>query len=92
MDVVADADGNSDQDIQCFPNSEDKQKKGMEIQYDLVLGDRLCSIENQGVLSSSEPRSPSPSSFIMFRWMEARLQDFWSYCKPSSGSCNNSTS
>ena len=26
---------------------------------------------------------PSPSSFIMFRWMEARLQDFWSYCKSS---------
>ena len=25
----------------------------MEIQYDLVLGDRLCCIENQGVLSSS---------------------------------------
>ena len=24
--------------------------------------------------------------------LEARLQDFWSYCKPSSGSCNNSTS
>lgn len=30
---------------------------------------------------SSEPRSPSPSSFIMFRWMAARLQDFWSYYK-----------
>ena len=29
------------------------RKRGMEIQYDLVLGDRLCFIENQGVLSSS---------------------------------------
>lgn len=29
------------------------RKRGMEIQYDLVLGDRLCCIENQGVLSSS---------------------------------------
>ena len=54
MDVVADADGNPDQDIWCFPNFEDKQEEGMEIQYDLVLGDRLCCIENQGVLSSSE--------------------------------------
>lgn len=53
MDVVADADGNPDQDIRRFPNFEDKQEEGMEIQYDLVLGDRLCSIENQGVLSSS---------------------------------------
>lgn len=53
MDVVADADGNPDQDIRCFPNFEDKQKEGMEIQYDLVLGDWLCCIENQGVLSSS---------------------------------------
>lgn len=53
MDVVADADGNPDQDIRCFPNFEDKQEEGMEIQYDLVLGDRLCCIENQGVLSSS---------------------------------------
>lgn len=53
MDVVADADGNLDQDIRCFPNFEDKQKDGMEIQYDFVLGDRLRSIENQGVLSSS---------------------------------------
>ena len=52
MDVVADADGNHDQDIRCFLNFEDKQKDGMEIQYDLVLGDRLRSIENQGVLSS----------------------------------------
>lgn len=52
MDVVADADGNPDQDIRRFPNYEDKQKEGMEIQYDLVLGDRLCCIENQGVLSS----------------------------------------
>ena len=66
MDVVADADGNPDQDIRCFPNYEDKQEEGMEIQYDFVLDDRLCCIENQGVLSSSEPRSPSPSSFIMF--------------------------
>ena len=24
--------------------------------------------------------------------LEARLQDFWSYCKLSSGSCNKSTS
>ncbi len=23
------------------------------------------------------------SSFIMFRWMGARLQDFWSYCRPA---------
>ena len=46
MDVVADADGNPDQDIRCFPNFEDKQEEGMEIQYDLVLGDRLCCIEN----------------------------------------------
>ena len=44
MDVVADADGNPDQDLWCFPNFEDKQKEGMEIQYDFVLGDRLCSI------------------------------------------------
>ncbi len=29
------------------------RKRGMEIQYDLVLGDRLCCIENLGVLSSS---------------------------------------
>lgn len=29
------------------------RKRGMEIQYDLVLGDWLCCIENQGVLSSS---------------------------------------
>ena len=36
MDVVADADGNPNQDIRCFPNLEDKQKKGMEIQYDFV--------------------------------------------------------
>ena len=56
MDVVADADGNPDQDIRCFPNLEDKQKEGMEIQYDFVLGDRLCCIENQGVLSSSGKR------------------------------------
>lgn len=56
MDVVADADGNSDQDIRRFPNYEDKQEEGMEIQYDLVLGDRLCCIENQGVLSSSGKR------------------------------------
>ena len=35
MDVVADANGNPDQDIRCFPNFEDKQKEGMEIQYDL---------------------------------------------------------
>ena len=56
MDVVADADGNPDQDIRRFPNYEDKQKEGMEIQYDLVLGDRLCCIENQGVLSSSGKR------------------------------------
>ena len=53
MDVVADADGNPDQDIRRFPNFEDKQEEGMEIQYDLVLGDRLCCIENQGILSSS---------------------------------------
>ena len=53
MDVVADADGNLDQDIRRFPNYEDKQEEGLEIQYDLVLGDRLCCIENQGVLSSS---------------------------------------
>ena len=53
MDVVADADGNLDQDIRRFPNFEDKQEEGMEIQYGLVLGDRLCCIENQGVLSSS---------------------------------------
>ena len=53
MDVVADADGNPDQDIRRFPNFEDKQDEGMEIQYGLVLGDRLCCIENQGVLSSS---------------------------------------
>ena len=46
MDVVADADGNPDQDIRCFPNFEDKQKKGMEIQYDLVLGDRSCSLSS----------------------------------------------
>ena len=52
MDVVADADGNPDQDIRRFPNFEDKQEEGMEIQYGLVLGDRLCCIENQGVLSS----------------------------------------
>ena len=56
MDVVADADGNPDQDIRCFPNLEDKQKEGMEIQYDLMLGDRLRSIENQGILSSSGKR------------------------------------
>ena len=56
MDVVADADGNPDQDIRCFPNLEDKQKEGMEIQYDLMLGDRSRSIENQGVLSSSGKR------------------------------------
>lgn len=37
MDVVADANGNPDQDIRCFPNFEDKQEEGMEIQYDLVL-------------------------------------------------------
>lgn len=43
MDVVADADGNPDQDLRCFPNFEDKQKEGMEIQYDFVLGDRLCN-------------------------------------------------
>lgn len=49
MDFVADADGNPDQDIRCFPNYEDKQEEGVEIQYDLVLGDRLCCIENQGV-------------------------------------------
>ena len=53
MDVVAEADGNPDQDIRRFPNFEDKQEEGMEIQYGLVLGDRLCCIENQGVLSSS---------------------------------------
>lgn len=53
MDVVADADGNPDQDIRCFPNLKISRKRGMEIQYDLVLGDRLCCIENQGVLSSS---------------------------------------
>lgn len=53
MDVVADADGNPDQDIRRFPNFEDKQEEGMEFQYGLVLGDRLCCIENQGVLSSS---------------------------------------
>ena len=29
------------------------RKRGMEIQYDLVLGDRLCCIGNLGVLSSS---------------------------------------
>ena len=52
MDVVADADGNPDQDIRRFPNFEDKQEEGMEIQYGLVLGDRLCCIENLGVLSS----------------------------------------
>ena len=46
MDVVADADGNPDQDIRRFPNFEDKQEEGMESQYDLVLGDRLCCIEN----------------------------------------------
>ena len=56
MDVVADADGNPDQDIRCFPNLEDKQKEGMEIQYDLMLGDRARGIENQGVLSSSGKR------------------------------------
>ena len=56
MDVVADADGNPDQDIRCFPNFEDKQEEGMEIQYDLMLGDRSRSIENQGVLSSSGKR------------------------------------
>ena len=56
MDVVADADGNPDQDIRCFPNLEDKQKEGMEIQYDLMLGDRSRSIENQGILSSSGKR------------------------------------
>ena len=56
MDVVADADGNPDQDIRCFPNLEDKQKEGMEIQYDLMLGDRSRGIENQGVLSSSGKR------------------------------------
>ena len=26
-----------------------KQEEGMEIQYDFVLGDRLCCIENQRV-------------------------------------------
>lgn len=57
MDVVADADGNPDQGIRRFPNFEDKQEEGMEIQYDLVLGDRLCCIENQGVLSSSGKES-----------------------------------
>ena len=51
MDVVAD--GNPDQDIRFFPNYEDMQEEEMEIQYDLVLGDRLCCIENQGILSSS---------------------------------------
>lgn len=56
MDVVADADGNPDQDIRCFPNFEDKQEEGMEIQYALVLGDRLCSLKNQRVLSSSGKR------------------------------------
>ena len=56
MDVVADADGNPDQDIRRFPNFEDKQEEGMEIQYDLMLGDRSRSIENQGVLSSSGKR------------------------------------
>lgn len=54
--ISADADGNPDQDIRCFPNYEDKQEEGVEIQYDLVLGDRLCCIENQGVLSSSGKR------------------------------------
>ena len=53
MDVVADADGNLDQDFRYFPHFEDKQKEGLEIQYDFVLGDRLCSIENQRVLPSS---------------------------------------
>ena len=56
MDVVADADGNPDQDIRCFPNLEDKQKEGMEMQYDLMLGDRARSIENQVILSSSGKR------------------------------------
>lgn len=28
MDVVADADGNPDQDIRRFPNFEDKQEEG----------------------------------------------------------------
>ena len=34
-------------------NFKNKQEERMEIQYDIVLGDRSCSIENQGVLSSS---------------------------------------
>ena len=37
-------------------NKKNKQEEGMEIQYDFVLGDRLCCIENQGVLSSSGKR------------------------------------
>ena len=53
MDVVANADGNHDQDIRRYPNFKNKQEERMEIQYDIVLGDRSCSIENQGVLSSS---------------------------------------
>lgn len=35
MDVVADADGNPDQDIRRFPNYEDKQKEGME--FNMIL-------------------------------------------------------
>lgn len=30
-------------------NKKNKQEEGMEIQYDFVLGDRLCCIENQRV-------------------------------------------
>ena len=52
MDVVADADGNPDQDIRRFPNFEDKQEEGMEIQYDLVL---------EAVLHRE------PGNFIFFR-------------------------
>ena len=56
MDCVADAAGTPDQDIRCFKNYVDMQEEGVEIHYDLVMGDRLCCIENQGVLSSSGKR------------------------------------
>ena len=48
MDVVADADGNPDQDIRCFQNFEDKQEEGMEIQYDLVLFFRKKTLVHPG--------------------------------------------
>ena len=48
MDVVADADGNPDQDIRCFPTFEDKQEEGMEIQYDLVISFQFHHVQMDG--------------------------------------------